>query len=109
MAVLTNDIRDTEGNDATPDRTYNFGKTSVPWVDENGNSTNALFDNATAAQLELIRQVVQSMELNVAAYGIDPDDIVLAWTAQTQSVTRTLENTACFCTTGSDHHCADRV
>ena len=34
MAVLTNDIRDTEGNDATPDRTYNFGKTSVPWVDE---------------------------------------------------------------------------
>ncbi|MDX2419360.1 MAG: hypothetical protein QNK19_18015 [Xanthomonadales bacterium] len=91
MAVLTNDIRDTEGNDATPDRTYNFGKTSVPWVDENGNSTNDLFDNATAAQLELIRQVVQSMELNVAAYGIDPDDIVLAWTAQTQSVTRTLK------------------
>ncbi len=33
MAVLTNDIRDTGGNDATPDRSYNFGKTSVPWVD----------------------------------------------------------------------------
>ena len=92
MAVLTNDIRDTEGNDATPDRTYNFGKTSVPWVDANGNSTNALFDDATAAQLELIRQVVQSMELNVAAVtDINPADIVLAWTAQTQSVTRTLK------------------
>ena len=36
MAVLTNDIRDTEGNDATPDRTYSLGKTSVPWVDETG-------------------------------------------------------------------------
>jgi len=91
MAVLTNDIRDTQGNDATPDRTYNFGKTSVPWVDSGGHSTNPLFDDATAAQLELIRQVVQSMELNAAAYGIDPDDIVLAWTAQTQSVTRTLK------------------
>lgn len=91
MAVLTNDIRDTEGNDATPDRTYNFGKTSVPWVDASGQSTNALFDNATAAQLELIRQVVQSMELNAAAYGIAPEDIVLAWTAQTQSVSRTLK------------------
>ena len=96
MAVLTNGIRDTEGNDATPDRTYNFGKTSVPWVDSNGNSTNALFDDATAAQLELIRQVVQSMELNAASVGIDPDDIVLAWTASTQSVTRTLKTLRAF-------------
>ncbi|MFC1701246.1 hypothetical protein ACFL1J_00625 [Pseudomonadota bacterium] len=91
MAVFTNDINDTQGNDATPDRTYGFGKTSVPWVDANGHSTNPLFDDATAQQLELIRQVVQSMELNAAAYGIDPADIVLAWTAQTQSVTRTLK------------------
>ena len=97
MAVLTNDIRDTEGNDATPDRTYNYGKTPVPWVDANGNSTNALFDNATAAQLELIRQIVQSMELNVAAVtDINPADIVLAWTAQTQSVTRTLKTLRAF-------------
>ena len=91
MAVLTNDIRDTDGNDATPDRTYNFGKTSVPWVDAQGQSTNPLFDNANAAQLELIRQIVQSMELNLAAWGLDPHDIVLAWTAQTQSITRTLK------------------
>lgn len=91
MAVLTNDIRDTAGNDATPDRTYNFGKTSVPWVDEQGNSTNPLFDDASAATLELIRQVIQSMELNAASYGIDPADIVLSWTAQTQSQTRTLK------------------
>jgi len=91
MAVLTNDIKDTQGNNATPDRTYNFGKTSVPWVDASGHSTNSLFDDASAADLELIRQVVQSMELNVATYGINPADIILAWTAQTQSVTRTLK------------------
>ena len=96
MAVLTNDIRDTEGNDATPDRAYNFGKTSVPWVDENGNSTNDLFDNELAALFELFRQVIQSMELNAAAYGIDPADIVLAWTAQTQSITRTLKTLRAF-------------
>jgi len=91
MAVLTNDIRDTDGNDATPDRTYSFGKTQDPWVDENGNSTNDLIPDATAAGLEGIRQIIQSMELNAAAYGIDPHDIVLAWTAQTQSITRTLK------------------
>jgi hypothetical protein len=96
MAVLTNDIKDVDGNDATPDRTYNFGKTSVPWIDSSGHSTNSLFDDASAADLELIRQVVQSMELNVAAYGIDPDDIVLAWTAQTQSITRTLKTLRAF-------------
>jgi hypothetical protein len=96
MAVLTNDIRDTDGNDATPDQTYNFGKTSVPWVDENGNSTNPLFPDSDAARLELIRQVVQSMELNAASVGINPDDIVLAWTAQTQSITRTLKTLRAF-------------
>jgi pimeloyl-ACP methyl ester carboxylesterase len=97
MAVLTNDIRDTQGNDATPDRTYGFGKTSVPWVDANGQSTNALFDDGSAATLELIRQVIQSMELNVAAYtGLNPDDIVFSWTAQTQSVTRTLKTLRAF-------------
>jgi len=96
MAVLTNDIRDTDGNDATPDRTYNFGKTSVPWVDAQGQSTNPLFPDADAAQLELIRQIVQSMELNLAAYGMNPDDIVLAWTAQTQSITRTLKTLRAF-------------
>jgi len=96
MAVLTNDIRDTNGNDATPDRTYSFGKTSVPWVDGNGNSTNPLFPNSFAGTLELVRQVIQSMELNAASYGINPDDIVLAWTAQTQSVTRTLKTLRAF-------------
>jgi len=97
MAVLTNDIRDTDGNDATPDRYYNLGKTSVPWVDANGQSTNPMFSDGEAYTLEIIRQVVQSMELNLAAsYGMDPDDIVLAWTAQTQSVTRTLKTLRAF-------------
>ena len=90
MAVLTNDIRDTDGNNATPDVAYNFGKTQTPWVDENGNSTYGLFSDEEAADLELIRQIVQSYELNAASVGINPDDIVLAWTVQTQNLSRTL-------------------
>ena len=96
MAVLTNDIRDVNGNDATPDRTYGLGKTSVPWVDGNGNSTYGLFDDETAAGLETIRQITQSMELNAASVGINPDDIVLSWTAHTQSITRTLKTLHAF-------------
>lgn len=90
MAVLTNDINDADGNDATPDRTYGLGKTSVPWVDANGNSTSFLFDNAQAAGLETIRQITQSMELNAATVGIDPADIVLSWTVHTQAISPTL-------------------
>jgi dienelactone hydrolase len=90
MAVLTNDIRDTDGNDATPDRLYNFGKAQTPWIDENG-STNPLFDDASAALLETVRQAVQSMELNAASAGINPADIVLSWTVHTQSKSRTLK------------------
>ncbi|HLF32577.1 MAG TPA: hypothetical protein VI566_16300, partial [Xanthomonadales bacterium] len=91
MAVLTNDITDSAGNNATPDQTYFLSKRRTPWVDANGNSTYSLIDNATARALEPLRQITQSMELNAAAYGINPDDIVLSWTVQTQSITPTLK------------------
>ncbi|MGD8384260.1 MAG: hypothetical protein PVF89_02520, partial [Lysobacterales bacterium] len=92
MAVLTNGIRDTAGNDATPDTTYFLTKRRTPWIDANGHSTYSLVDDATAQTLEPLRQVTQSMELNAAAYaGIDPDDIILSWTVQTESITPTLK------------------
>lgn len=91
MAVLTNDINDAAGNDATPSQTYFLTKRRTPWVDANGRSTYPLLPDAQAQALEPLRQVTQSMELNAAAYGINPDNVVLAWTVQTQSVTPTLK------------------
>jgi hypothetical protein len=90
LAVLTNGIRDTAGNDATPDQTYFLAKRRTPWVDQNGNSVYLLVSNESARSLEPLRQITQSMELNAAAYGINPDDIILSWTVQTQSITPTL-------------------
>ena len=91
MAILTNDIQDMDGNDATPDTTYFLTKRRTPWVDASGNSAYSLIDNATARALEPLRQMTQSMELNAAAFGIDTDDIILSWTVQTQSITPTLK------------------
>ena len=51
MAVLTNYITDINGNNATPDVAYNFGKTQTPWLDENGNSTYGFFNDEEAAVL----------------------------------------------------------
>ncbi|MEJ2534635.1 MAG: lipase, partial [Gammaproteobacteria bacterium] len=90
MAVLTNDIRDTFGNDATPDQTYFLTKRQEPWVDENGRSTYPLIDDATAQGLALLQPLTLSMEAAAAGAGIDPADIILSWTVQTQSVTPTL-------------------
>lgn len=91
LAVVTNDIRDTNGNDATPDRTYHLSKAHTPWVDANGNSTYPLLGNATAQALEGLRQITQTMEGAAGAAGINHEDIILAWTVKTQSITPSLK------------------
>lgn len=91
MAVLTNDIKDAAGNDATPDQTYFLTKRQEPWIDAGGNSTYPLIDDETAQTLEQLRQITSSMEAAAASAGVPPDEIILAWTMQTQSVTPTLK------------------
>jgi len=92
MAVLTNDINDTNGNDATPAQTYHLAKKADPWIDENGDSTYSLVDNATARTLEGLRQITAAQEAAAASAGIPKEDIILSWTAQTQSITPVLKN-----------------
>ena len=92
MAVMTNDIRDTQGNDATPDQTYFLSKRADPWVDAEGHSTYSLVDDATAATLEGLRQITGGQEAAAASMGIPKEDIILSWTAQTQAITPVLKN-----------------
>jgi len=92
MAVLTNGIKDTQGNDATPDQTYFLSKKADSWVDAEGHSTYSLIDDATAASLEGLRQITAGQEAAAASMGIPKEDIILSWTAQTQSITPVLKN-----------------
>lgn len=92
MAVLTNDIKDTRGNNATPDTTYFLSQSDTPWVDENGNSTYPLISDELAPTLEVVRQVTNSMEAAAESAGIVREDIIMAWTAQTGSVTPVLKH-----------------
>lgn len=91
MAVITNDVRDSEGNDATPDQQYFIGKRTTPLIDAGGKSTT-LLPLAQAQGLEPLRRIINAQEAAAATVGIDPDDIVLSWTAQTQSITPVLKN-----------------
>jgi len=90
MAVVTDAVQDAEGNPATPSQTYFLAKRTEPLVTDGGVSTEPLLDNATAQALEPIRQLVNAQETAAEAVGIARDDIVLSWTATTQSITPVL-------------------
>jgi pimeloyl-ACP methyl ester carboxylesterase len=92
MVVLTNDIRDTVGNDASPAQTYHLSKADQPWVDSNGASTSPFFPSATAQSLESLRRITAGHEAAAAAWGIPKEDIILSWTAQTQAITPVLKS-----------------
>jgi hypothetical protein len=57
MAVVTDSITDTAGNNITPDQTYFIAKRTSPLVDANGNSTDPLLADGTAQALEPLRQL----------------------------------------------------
>ncbi len=91
MAIVTNGIEDPAGNIATPSQTYFISKRTDPLVTAGGVSTDPLLDNATAQALEPLRQLTNSREFAVSAFaGIPREDIVLSWTATTQSITPVL-------------------
>ena len=92
MAVLTNDITDTSGNNATPDRTYYLTQRLEPWVDENGKSTYSLIPDDLAQTLAAIQPITHSMEAAAESAGVVREDIILAWTMQTQSITPVLKH-----------------
>jgi len=90
MVVATNGILDSVGTAATPSQTYFITKRSSPLVDGSGNSTDTLFDNATAQALEPLRQLTNAQEAAAASAGINPENIVLSFTGTTQAITPVL-------------------
>ena len=93
MAVLTNDIRDTVGNDATPSHVlppHESGRRHG-WM-KTATAPTRFSTTHTAATLEGARQITFSMEAAAASAGIPAEDIILSWTAQTQSITPVTKN-----------------
>ncbi|MCX7554781.1 Ig-like domain-containing protein [Marinicella sp. S1101] len=101
MAVITNGVQDTDGNAATPSQTYFLSKRTSPLVDGAGNSTDPLLENATAQALEPLRQLTNAQEAAAASQGVDPANIVISWTATTQSITPVLTAAKAITTPGS--------
>ncbi len=97
MVVLTKGIKDLAGNDATPDTTYFIAKRTATLVNGscvpatfNATSTDPLLPVANACALEPVRQLVNAQETLAVSRGVVRDDIILSWSATTQSVTPVL-------------------
>lgn len=93
MAVITNGITDTAGNNATPDLTYFLTKRTTPLSSGTGAncvSLDPLLTVAQACPLEPLRQLTGSIEAAAASQGVVRDDIVLSWVANTQGITPVL-------------------
>jgi dienelactone hydrolase len=101
MVVLTDDIKDAAGNDATPDQTYFLTQRTSPLISPvtqtgrptcaaQAQSTDPLLPVASACSLEPLRLINNSHEAAAVSQGIPRSEIVLTWTATTQSITPVL-------------------
>ena len=90
MAVVTDDVTDASGNDATPDQTYFLASRTSPLC-VNGQSTDPLLPNATACALEPLRLLTNSQRAAAQAAGIPASEIVVSWVMTTQSITPVLQ------------------
>ena len=101
MAVVTDDLKDAAGNDATPDSTYFLTQRTSPLITPvtltgspncaaQAQSTDPLLPVGNACALEPLRLITNSHENAAASQGIPRSEIVLTWTATTQSITPVL-------------------
>ena len=85
MVVLTKSITDNNANPIAPDVASELLLQTTPLVDANGNHTTLSIEDAT--KLEAIRQFTQAMiAYAVTQGGLNQDDIVTAWSFQTQTI-----------------------
>jgi pimeloyl-ACP methyl ester carboxylesterase len=93
MVVVTKNVTDTAGNNATPDQTYFLAKRTSPLASGSGTSCvslDPLLPASTACALEPLRALTNTFEAAAATAGVVREDIVVSWVANTQGVTPTL-------------------
>jgi hypothetical protein len=90
MVVVTDNVRDQRGNDATPDQTYFLTQRTSPLC-VNNQSTDPLIPTANACALEPLRLLTNAQEAAAVSQGIARSEIVMSWVATTQSTSQVLQ------------------
>jgi pimeloyl-ACP methyl ester carboxylesterase len=90
LAVVTNGIKDAGGAPVRGSFTYLLA-TGHNALCTGGKSNVRFLPDASACQLEPLRQLVNTQEAAAYSKGIAPGSIAMSWTATTQSITPTLK------------------
>lgn len=90
MAVVTNGIKDTGGDNVRSSLTFLLTQ-STSALCAGGHSTLPALPDAQACALEPLRQLTNSQQAAAAAAGIDPHSIAMSWVATTQNITVTMQ------------------
>ncbi len=89
LVVVTDDVRDAAGNDATPDQTFFLATRTSPLC-VGGVSTDPLIPTANACALEPLRLLTNSQLAAASGAGVARADIVLTSVFTTQSISPVL-------------------
>lgn len=90
LAVVTNGIKDASGGNVRGSFTYLLA-TGHNALCTGGKSNVRFLPDASACQLEPLRQLVNTQEAAAYGAGIAPGSIAMSWTATTQSITPTMK------------------
>ena len=86
VVVVTKGVKDSNGKSIEPDKVFYLLERENALVDANGHSATALLDDATAQQLEYLRQAMKPIFDFLTQIGITRDDIAIAFTFTTQGI-----------------------
>lgn len=88
--VISNDLKDAEGNPIAASSSYLITKNFEPIVDAFGVSQTPLLSDAQAQALEPLRVLTSTSEATLAAASVSPsiaiNEIILSWSFTTQSI-----------------------
>jgi hypothetical protein len=90
MAVFTNGLQSTSGEQVRASLPYLLTKRATPLC-SGGNSTVAALPASQACALEPLRQLTNAQEAAAASAGVDAASIVISWVMTTQSTSVVLQ------------------
>ena len=86
VVVVTKGVKDTNGKSIEPDKIFYLLERENSLIDAEGHSTTSILDDATAQQLEYLRQAMKPIFDFLAQVGITRDNIAISFTFTTQGI-----------------------
>jgi len=109
IVLITNKLADSDGKPVASDQVFTLAKSTEKLIDDNHFSRYSAFSDADANALEQLRLGYAPLFAQFEALGIPRQEVAVAWTFTTQSVTSTLPTLGALATSAAPTVFADDV